>query len=61
MEIWLVSGVPALVTAMATKKGKRVGDLVAGTYVVRDRFRLTLPPPVVMPPVGRGQMGGPRT
>jgi uncharacterized RDD family membrane protein YckC len=50
VEIWLLSGVPALVTAMATKKGKRVGDLVAGTYVVRDRFRLTLPPPVVMPP-----------
>jgi hypothetical protein len=50
VEIWLLSGVPALVSAMATKKGKRVGDLVAGTYVVRDRFRLTLPPPVAMPP-----------
>ncbi|WP_148572826.1 RDD family protein [Nocardioides caldifontis] len=50
VEIWLLSGVPAIVTAMANGKGKRVGDLVAGTYVVRDRFRLTLPPPVVMPP-----------
>ena len=50
VEIWILGGVPALVSAMATTKGKRVGDLVAGTYVVRDRFRLMLPPPVVMPP-----------
>ena len=50
VEIWLLSGIPAIVSAMASRKGKRVGDLVAGTYVVRDRFRLTLPPPVVMPP-----------
>jgi uncharacterized RDD family membrane protein YckC len=50
VEIWLLSGVPAIVSAMASSKGKRIGDLVAGTYVVRDRFRLTLPPPVMMPP-----------
>ena len=50
VEIWLLSGVPALVTAMVNGRGKRLGDLVAGTYVVRDRFRLQLPWPVAMPP-----------
>jgi uncharacterized RDD family membrane protein YckC len=50
VEIWLLGGVPAIISAMVSAKGKRVGDLVAGTYVVRDRFRLVLPPPVLMPP-----------
>ena len=50
VEIWVLSGVPALVTAVVSSRGKRLGDLVAGTYVVRDRFRLDLPWPVQMPP-----------
>jgi uncharacterized RDD family membrane protein YckC len=50
IEIWVFSGVPALVCALVNPKGKRLGDLVAGTYVVRDRFRLRLPMPVQMPP-----------
>ena len=43
VEIWVLSGVPALISAMVSSKGKRLGDHVAGTYVVRDRFRLRLP------------------
>ncbi len=50
IEIWMLSGVPALVSALINPKGKRLGDLVAGTYVVRDRFHLRLPYPVPMPP-----------
>lgn len=50
VEVWLLYGVPALVTALVSSKGKRLGDLVAGTYVVRDRFSLSLPWPVQMPP-----------
>lgn len=50
IEIWVLSGVPALFSAVVSAKGKRLGDLVAGTYVVRDRFRLQLPWPVQAPP-----------
>ena len=50
VEIWVFSGVPALVCALVNSKGKRLGDLVAGTYVVRDRYKLQLPWPVQMPP-----------
>jgi uncharacterized RDD family membrane protein YckC len=50
VEIWALSGVPALISALVSSKGKRLGDYVAGTYVVRDRIALTLPPVVHMPP-----------
>lgn len=50
IEIWVLSGVPALISALVSAKGKRLGDYVAGTYVVRDRIGLTLPPVVYMPP-----------
>jgi uncharacterized RDD family membrane protein YckC len=50
VEIWVLSGVPALITSLVNSRGKRLGDLLAGTYVVRDRIALELPPPVPMPP-----------
>ncbi len=50
VEIWVLSGVPALVSALVSSRGKRLGDYAAGTYVVRERFRLQLPWPVQMPP-----------
>lgn len=49
VEIWVMSGVPALLSGLVSSRGKRLGDYAAGTYVVRDRFRLTMPPPVAMP------------
>ncbi|MGV9792642.1 RDD family protein [Gordonia sp. NPDC003422] len=49
VEIYGCLGLPALFTAAITSKGKRMGDLVAGTYVIRDRRRLEIPDPVVMP------------
>ena len=50
VEIWALFGVPALVSAMVSNKGKRLGDYAAGTYVVRERVHMTLPPPPMMPP-----------
>ncbi|MBR7743544.1 RDD family protein [Phycicoccus sp. BSK3Z-2] len=50
VEIWLLTGVPALVASVATSRAKRLGDLAAGTYVVSQRSRLRLPPPPEMPP-----------
>jgi len=49
VEIYAFQGVPALVVAAFSRKGKRVGDLLAGTYVVRDRHRISLPAPTQMP------------
>lgn len=49
-EIWAFSGVPAFVSGLVSRKGKRLGDYAAGTYVVRARVRLVLPTPPLMPP-----------
>jgi len=50
VEIWLLVGVPALISGLLSNKGKRLGDHAAGTYVVRERVHLTLPAPPMMPP-----------
>ena len=50
VEIWIFTGVPALVCALVTTRGKRVGDVVAGTYVVRERFPFPGVRPATMPP-----------
>jgi uncharacterized RDD family membrane protein YckC len=50
VEIWALSGVPALLCALVTTRGKRLGDVVAGTYVVRERFPFPGVRPVAMPP-----------
>ena len=51
VEIYVFLGSPALVSSMVSAKGKRIGDHAAGTYVVRDRAQLKLPPPTQMPPI----------
>jgi uncharacterized RDD family membrane protein YckC len=50
-EIYLLSGGPAFFSCLVSSRGKRLGDYAAGTYVVRDRVRLALPPPASMPPM----------
>lgn len=50
IEIYGCFGMPALLCAVFNERGKRFGDLLAGTYVVRDRQRVALPPPAQMPP-----------
>jgi uncharacterized RDD family membrane protein YckC len=49
VEIYLLSGVPAFFSALLNRQGKRLGDQAAGTYVIRERFRLQLPPATPMP------------
>jgi uncharacterized RDD family membrane protein YckC len=51
VEIWAFLGVPALISGLVSSKCKRLGDYAAGTYVVRERVHLTLPPPPMMPPL----------
>ena len=50
VEIYLLFGSPAFFCGLLSSRGKRLGDYAAGTYVVRDRVRLSLPPPTPMPP-----------
>ncbi len=49
VEIWVLWTVPALVSGLVSPRCKRLGDLVAGTHVVRDRFKLMLSYPPQMP------------
>jgi uncharacterized RDD family membrane protein YckC len=49
VEIYALSGSPAFFSCLVSSRGKRLGDYAAGTYVVRDRVRLALPPPPPMP------------
>jgi uncharacterized RDD family membrane protein YckC len=49
-ENWLLSGSVALITAMVSARGKRVGDFLAGTYAARVRGRRAYIPPLFMPP-----------
>lgn len=50
VEVLLTTGSAAVITAMLSTQGKRLGDYAAGTHVVRDRLTVALPPPVPMPP-----------
>lgn len=49
-ELWLTSGGLALVVAATNERARRIGDLLAGTYVVRDRVPLSLPGPAQTSP-----------
>ena len=50
VEIYLLLGVPALVCSLASARGKRLGDVAAGTYVVRERGAVRAAPMAQMPP-----------
>ncbi|MGB5951106.1 MAG: RDD family protein [Ornithinimicrobium sp.] len=45
VEVWLSGGSIAVLVAASNSKSKRLGDYLAGTYVVRDRFKLKDTPP----------------
>lgn len=40
----------AVISSLVSPVGKRLGDLMAGTYVIRERGGGEVPPPVAMPP-----------
>jgi uncharacterized RDD family membrane protein YckC len=49
IEIWTFAGGPAVICSLLSPKGKRIGDVFAGTVVISERSpRLAPPPP--MPP-----------
>lgn len=54
VEIWMLSGAPALIASLFSAKGKRLGDLFAGTYVIQERLRSKALPPAPMPPMLAG-------
>ena len=49
VEVYLLTGVAAVIAALVTARTKRLGDLAAGTYVIVERSRLELPLPPVAP------------
>ncbi|GLW05338.1 hypothetical protein Misp01_04680 [Microtetraspora sp. NBRC 13810] len=49
-EIWMLTGAPALITSLISEKGKRLGDLFAGTIVISERAPRLGRAPVEMPP-----------
>ncbi|HYZ56034.1 MAG TPA: RDD family protein [Streptosporangiaceae bacterium] len=54
VEIWMLMGAPALITSMLSPRGKRLGDLFAGTFVIQERLRAQARAPVTMPPLLAG-------
>ncbi|MGI5164960.1 RDD family protein [Spirillospora sp. CA-253888] len=51
-EFWLFYGAPALLTSLGSRRGKRLGDVFAGTIVIQERVPSTgmFGPVAVMPP-----------
>jgi len=50
VEIWLSFGSLAVITSLINARGKRLGDLLAGTYAARIRGSDTPMQPLLMPP-----------
>lgn len=50
VEIWMTSGLVALLTSMINRDGRRVGDFVAGTMVVEERTGGRRDQTIPMPP-----------
>ncbi|GGQ03725.1 putative RDD family membrane protein YckC [Actinomadura coerulea] len=52
VEFWVLYGSPALITSFCNRRGKRLGDLFAGTIVIQERVPASalLGPVAVMPP-----------
>ena len=51
IEIWMFAGGPAVICSLVSAKGKRLGDVFAGTMVVSERAPKLSPPPPMPPPL----------
>jgi uncharacterized RDD family membrane protein YckC len=49
VEIWALTGSPAVICSLLSARGKRLGDIFAGTVVISERTPASAPPPL-MPP-----------
>lgn len=47
IEIWMLMGAPAVICSVLSPKGKRIGDVFAGTVVISERGPKLAPPPVM--------------
>jgi uncharacterized RDD family membrane protein YckC len=54
VEIWTLFGSPALITSLLSAKGKRLGDLFAGTFVIQERLPRSYAHAAPMPPMLAG-------
>jgi uncharacterized RDD family membrane protein YckC len=50
VEFWLLYGAPALISSLVSQRGKRLGDIFAGTIVISERAPRANGQPIVMPP-----------
>lgn len=50
VELWMSTGVVALITSMINRDGRRLGDFLAGTVVVEERTGRRREPEIPMPP-----------
>lgn len=50
VEIWVLLGSPAVICSLLSSRGKRLGDIFAGTVVVSERAPAATAPPL-MPPM----------
>ena len=58
LELWLTMGSVALICSLVQPQGKRLGDLLAGTYAIRVRGKVTARQVVPMPPQLAGWAAG---
>ncbi|MGW0801761.1 RDD family protein [Nonomuraea sp. NPDC002799] len=50
LEFWTLSGAPALIASLVSQRGKRLGDVFAGTIVISDRAPRDTGQVILMPP-----------
>nr|SBO92448.1 Possible membrane protein [Nonomuraea gerenzanensis] len=50
LEFWMFSGAPALIASLVSQRGKRLGDVFAGTIVISERAPRESGQVIVMPP-----------
>jgi uncharacterized RDD family membrane protein YckC len=58
VEIWLSFGSIALIASLSSRQGRRLGDQLAGTFVVRERVPVAGHPVAPMPPPLAGWAAG---
>jgi uncharacterized RDD family membrane protein YckC len=58
IEIWIFLGSPALICSLLSAKGKRLGDVFAGTVVIQERVPARTGSMAVMPPELAGWAAG---
>lgn len=56
-ELWITMGAGAIITAWTNRRGKRIGDIFAGTYAVSEASGLTHQPLLLAPELAEWASG----